>query len=290
VIGRREFIAGLGGAAAWPIVARAQQAKVPVIGYLNAGSQEEQRGLLAAFLKGLAESGYVEGRNVTIEYRWADRRYDQVPNLTSELVSRRVDAIATSATATALAAQAATTEIPIVFMVASDPVEIGLVASLNRPGGNLTGVAVLAGELTAKRLEVLRETVPSAKLIAFLTNPGNRALAEAETRKAEAAARVLGLNLLPLSATTPSEIDGAFQQLTQQRVDGLLVSADGFLNVDQGGHIVALAARHRVPTIYDRREEVATGGLIGYGADVADAVRLTGVYAGRILSVCPRTY
>jgi putative tryptophan/tyrosine transport system substrate-binding protein len=218
---------------------------------------------------------------VTIEYRWADRRYEQVPNLTAELVRRRVDLIATSATNTALAAQAATREIPIVFMVGSDPVEIGLVASLNRPGANLTGVAILAAELTAKRLEVLHETVPLAKLIAFLTNPSNPILAE--TRGAQAAAQVFGLNLLPLSASTPDEIDAAFEQLAHHRVDGLLVSFDGFLNVDQRDHIVALAARHRVPTIYDRREEVAAGGLIGYGADVADAVRLTGVYAGRIL-------
>jgi len=279
---RREFIAGL-GAAAWPFAARAQQPAIPVIGYLSDGSRETRRDYLAPFLRGLAEIGYVEGRDVTIEYRWAEDRNDRLPDLAADLVRRQVAVIATpNGTAAALAAKAATQSIPVVFLVGADPVQVGLVGSLNRPGGNLTGVASLSGELGAKRLELLHEAVPAATLIAYLTNPTNPFYANAEARSVQAAAGPLGVRLLTLNASEPGEIESSYRSLIQRQAGALLVSSDLFFSsaLDQ---ILALAARHRVPTMFTRREMVAAGGLMSYGLDLAEIVRQVGVYTGRIL-------
>jgi putative ABC transport system substrate-binding protein len=222
---RREFIAGLGSAAAWPVATRAQSRNVPVIGYLDAGSESARAPFTAAFHRGLGEQGYSEGRNVEVLYRWAESRYDRLPALAAELVSRRVAVIHAQATPSALAAKSATATIPIIFSVGTDPVSLGLVASLNRPGGNVTGVAFLAQDLIAKRLELLREVVPAARSIGFLENlssPGT----EAGFRESEIAARILGLRLTTLNATTPNEIEAAFAILVGQRVAGLLVGVD----------------------------------------------------------------
>jgi putative ABC transport system substrate-binding protein len=283
---RRAFIAGLGSAAAWPTAARAQQPALPVVGYLSSSSGDDlARKRVTSFLKGLAETGFSEGRNVAIEYRWADEDYARLPDLAADLVRRRVDVIAApSTTAAALAAKAATQAIPIVFLTGSDPVQIGLVSSLNnRSGGNLTGVAILNGELVPKRLEVLREVVPTASLVAYLSNPANPAFARAELAAAETAARILGLKLLILNASTAGEVESAFENLVRQRADALVVGGDPVLALSQRDRIVALALRYRVPTIFDRGESAAAGALMGYGADVADAVRQAGVYTGRIL-------
>jgi putative ABC transport system substrate-binding protein len=278
---RRAFIAGL-GAVALPLAARAQQ--IPVVGYLHPGSLEARRDLVASFLRGLAETGFVEGRNVAIEYRWADDHIDRLPALAADLVRRQVAVIATpSITAAARAAKAATQSIPIVFLVGSDPVQAGLVASLNRPGGNLTGVTVLGGELAPKRLEILHETVPSATLVAHLINPTNPVFTDAESREVQAAARILGLRVLTLNASSSSEIEVAFERLIQEHVGALLISGYGFFGTTHRNQLVALAARHRIPTMYDRREVPVVGGLISYGADIADAIHQTGVYTGRIL-------
>jgi len=280
---RREFIAGVGGAAAWSVGVRAQQPAIPVIGYLSDGSRETRRDYLAPFLRGLAEIGYVEGRDVTIEYRWAEDRNDRLPDLAADLVRRQVAVIATpNGTAAALAAKAATQSIPVVFLVGADPVQVGLVGSLNRPGGNLTGVVSLSGELGAKRLELLHEAVPAATLIGYLTNPTNPIYANAEARSVQAAAGPLGVGLLTLNASEPGEIETSYRSLIQRQAGALLVSSDLFFSsaLDQ---ILALAARHRVPTMFTRREMVAAGGLMSYGLDLAEMVRQVGVYTGRIL-------
>jgi putative ABC transport system substrate-binding protein len=280
---RRDFIKGLGSAAAWPVMARAQPG-MPVIGYLHNSSPQARNVMTAAFLKGLAETGFVEGRNVAIEHRWADENYERLPELAADLVRRRVDVIATpNITAAALAAKAATSKIPIVFLTGADPVQVGLVNSLNRPGGNLTGVAILIGELIPKRLQLLREVVPTASLVAYLSNPTNRAFASTESTAAETAAGVLGLKLLILNASTVGEIETAFDALVRQRADALVVGGDAFLAVSERDRIAALALHHRIPTIFDRGEAAAAGALMGYGADVTDAVRQVGVYTGRIL-------
>jgi putative tryptophan/tyrosine transport system substrate-binding protein len=280
---RREFIAGLGGAAAWPVAAWAQQPAIPVIGYLSDGSRETRRDYLAPFLRGLAEIGYVEGRDVTIEYRWAEDRNDRLPDLAADLVRRQVAVIATpNGTAAALAAKGATESIPVVFLVGADPVQVGLVGSLNRPGGNLTGVVSLSGELGAKRLELLHEAVPAATLIAYLTNPTNPIYANAEALSVQAAAGPLGVGLLTLNASEPGEIETSYRSLIQRQAGALLISSDLFFSsaLDQ---ILALAARHRIPTMFTRREMVAAGGLMSYGLDLAEIVRQVGVYTGRIL-------
>jgi putative tryptophan/tyrosine transport system substrate-binding protein len=278
---RREFIAGLGSAAAWPVMA--QQRAMPVVGYLGA-SREASRDGLAAFLRGLAESGFVEGRNVAVEYRWAEEHYERFPTLAADLVRLRVDVIASlSSTAATLAAKAATQDIPIVFTTATDPVQTGLVASLNRPGSNLTGVAVLNGELAAKRLEMLHEIAPAARLIAYLSNPANAAVTRAELTAAETGAGILGVKLVNVSASTPGEVEAAFENLIRKRAEALVVSSDAFLMVTQKDQIIALAARHQIPTIYPRRETPVAGGLMSYGTDLKDANRRVGVYAGRIL-------
>jgi putative ABC transport system substrate-binding protein len=280
---RREFIAGLGSAAAWPVVARGQQqAGMPVIGYLSAISPGENSELMAAFQQGLKEQGFVEHQNVTIEYRWARGQYDRLPALAAELVARKVAVIlATGASASVPAAKAATATIPIVFATGSDPVAEGLVGSLNRPGGNITGVTILARALAAKRIELLRELVPALNTVAVLVNPSNPS-AERDLIEIEAAARSLGLQVHILKASTSSELDSAFANLISSRVDALFVNVDGFF-LSRKDQIVALATRHAVPTTYPRQEYTAAGGLLSYATSVTEAYRLVGVYTGRIL-------
>jgi putative ABC transport system substrate-binding protein len=280
---RREFVTLLGGAAlAWPLAARAQQPAMPVIGFLDNGSPGPSTSGVRAFLRGLNEAGFVEGRNVAVEYRWAEDQNDRLPALAADLVRRKVDVIVTPAsTLAAFAAKEATTTIPIVFGVGFNPVELGLVASFNRPAGNLTGISRLAHDVATKRLELLHEMVSAAMSIAVLSNPANRAHA-AETRELQVAARVLGLRLLALNASSLSDIETAFAILVQQRVGGLLVSTDNlFSNLRE--QLATLAARHMVPAMYGYREYVAVGGLMSYGANWVDSFRQVGVYAGRIL-------
>jgi len=247
-IGRRQLLVALGGAAAaWPLAARAQQPVMPVIGFLHLTSLETNRENLAAFRRGLQETGYIENKNVAIEYRWAQGQNDRLPTLIAELVRRQVSVIVVlESTNGALAAKAATQTIPIVFMQGADPVQVGLVDSLNRPGGNLTGIGLLAAETAGKCLELLLELVPAAKSIGYLRNPTNPTFAESETREVQVAARTHGVRLLPVNASTPSEIETAFADLVQQRADALQVSSDGFL-LTHPAQIVALAARHALP-------------------------------------------
>jgi putative ABC transport system substrate-binding protein len=281
---RRAFITLLGGTAAgWPLAARAQQPAVPVVGLLGSESRDLSADRLGALLQGLSEAGYVEGRNVAIEYRWAEGQADRMPALAAELVRRQVSVIVTFAsTAAALAAKAATTTIPIVSPMAADPVAVGLVASLNRPGGNLTGVTSLNAELYPKRLELLHELVPAATLIAFLVNPTN-ANAEADTGDAQAAARTLGVRLHVLHARTERDFDGSFASLAQLGAGALVISSDPLFNL-RSEQLGALALRHAVPTIFQTRAFAAAGGLMSYGVSVADIFRLAGVYTGRVLN------
>jgi putative tryptophan/tyrosine transport system substrate-binding protein len=279
---RREFIAGLGGAAAWPLVVRGQPA-LPVIGYLGSSSFEKSAGIsLLNFKRGLAEIGYVEGRSVTIEYRWADDHYERLPALAVELVERGVAVLVAAGSPTVLPAKAATTVIPIVFMVGSDPVELGLVASFNRPGGNLTGVAYLNAEVAPKRLELLHKFVPAAKSIALLVNPANPRAAEAQANELKAAVHALGLQLTLVNASNAIEIEEAFSVLVRDRIDALQIGVDPLFgnHIDQ---LVALATRQKVPTIYPWREFTAAGGLMNYGSSIPDAYRQVGVYTGQIL-------
>ena len=281
---RRELIALFGSAAvAWPFGARAQQA-MPVIGYLSGGSSEADNipDRLTAFREGLNETGFVDGKNVAIEYRWALGQYDRLPALAAELVRRQVTVIVAVAGApTAFAAKAATATIPIVFNQGIDPVQSGLVASLNRPGGNITGVTILTAELARKRLDLLHELLPTATVVALLVNPTNPVTAS-ETRSLEDAARILGLQAHGVEARSPNEIDAAFEALIGLRARALVVSTDP-LFTNQRAEIIALAARHSVPAIYAYRLFPAAGGLMSYGADLADSYRQTGVYTGKIL-------
>src|SRR5437764_6175860 len=280
---RRDFIIFLAGAmAALPLAARAQQKAMPVIGVLNTGSPGSSAPFMAAFLQGLSEAGYVEGQNVTIEYRWAEGHYDRLPALAADLVGRKVDLIMAGTPPSALAAKSVTSTIPIVFRHGGDPVADGLVASLARPGGNLTGVSQIGDEgLTAKRLELLSELVPQAGVIALLVNPNN-SVAERVVQEVQQAARAKGLQLHLLKASSESEIDTAFASLVQLHVDALVVAGDPFLT-SRREQFVALASRHSVPALYEWREFAEAGGLISYGTSLASVYRQAGIYAGKIL-------
>jgi putative ABC transport system substrate-binding protein len=282
---RREFVTLIGGAAAaWPLAARAQPTALPVVGFLNPTSPDTRRELIAAFHHGLAEAGYVEGRNLTIEYRWAKGQNDRLPAMAADLVQRRVAVIAAiDGTAAALAAKAATATIPIVFIIGADPVELGLVASLNRPGGNITGLSALSLGTVAKRLQLLHELVPAAADIAFLRNPTNPDYVTLETTELQSAATALGLRLLLLNASTTGEIEVAFTTLIEQRADAFLLGTDPFFMTVRD-QLVALANRHALPAIYPFREDAVAGGLMSYGTNLRDGYRLIGGYTGRILS------
>ena len=282
---RRDFIMLLGGAAAaWPIGARAQQPAMPVIGFLHPSSPDAYSDRLRAFRQGLKDAGFVEGENVAIEYRWADNQLNRLPALAAELVRRQVAVIAaTGGVPSPLAAKAASTTIPIVFIVAEDPVKLGLVASLARPGGNVTGVNFFGAELTAKRLELLRGLVPAAARIAVIVDPANAASStESTLTDVEAAARAMGVQIQVFKASTSREIDAAFATLGSERPDALFVGASPFL-IDRRVQLAQLAARHAVPAIYHDRQYAEVGGLMSYGASLGDAYRQVGVYTGRIL-------
>jgi putative ABC transport system substrate-binding protein len=278
---RREFIMLLGGAAAWPLAARAQQAAMPVIGYLNNGSPESDVPRLTGLRRGLNQTGYIEGRNLVIEYRWGGNQADRLPALAADLVQLRVAVIVSPGMVATLAAKTATTSIPIVFGVANDPVQFGLVASLNRPGGNLTGFNAFAGELGAKGLALLHELVPGSATIGFLVNPNNP-IFELQTKDVLAAASVVGLKVQILKASTGREIDAAFVSLVQARTGALLVGVDALFN-NRTEQIVALAADHAIPAMYVFREFVVAGGLISYGTSLIETYRQVGLYTGRIL-------
>lgn len=276
---RREFITLLGGAASLPFTARAQQA--PVIGILGISNSQSDAFRVTAFNQGLNETGYVNGKNVALEYRWAENKYDQLPALATELVQRRVAVIVTIGSEAAIAAKTATKSVPIVFAIAGDPVNFGLVDSLNRPGGNATGVSILLHAITAKQFEILQETMPKADLIGLLANPSNPN-ADSDIKAAEAAAASLGHKVIVVRASDQNNLETAFTTLIEQRVGALLVEADLFLfsHIDQ---IVALATRYRLPTLCPYRNCPAAGGLMSYGVNIADGHRLQGIYAGRIL-------
>jgi putative ABC transport system substrate-binding protein len=280
---RREFITLVGGsAAAWPLAVGAQQSALPVVGYLSARSPAEAASVLAAFRQGLGESGYFEGKNVTIEYRWAEGHYDRLPVLAEELVRRGVAVIAaTGGEPSPLAAKAATATLPIVFTIGGDPVAIGLVASLSRPGGNLTGTTIMAVDMVPKRLDFTCQLVPNATAIAMLINP-NFPMALAEARGVQDAARTLGVQINVLNASSESEIDAAFANLIEQKVGALMVGTDPLL-LGQRDQLARLAARHAIPTMYFLREFVQAGGLMSYGPDIRRGYRQAGVYTGYIL-------
>ena len=282
-LNRREFIRLLGGAAVgWPLAARAQQKAVPVIGFLGFGSLENFGPFLTAFRKGLNEAGFVEGQNVAIEYRWAEGQYDRMEKLAADLVGRRVAVIAVPGPAGARAAKAATSTIPIVFGVGEDPVKLGLVASIARPGANATGINFLTAEVVAKRLAVLHELVPGAARVAALINPSDAIRAEAVRNDLQAAVRTMGLQLQILNASSSREIDAAFAALAGERADALFVGPDAFFNTRRV-QLANLAAHHSIPTAFAVREYVEAGGLMSYGTSVADMYRQVGVYTGKIL-------
>jgi putative ABC transport system substrate-binding protein len=280
---RRDFIKVIvGSTVAWPLTARTQQPKMPVIGFVNFASAKSYALQLAAFIKGLGEAGYVDGRNVAIEYRWAEGRSDRVPAMVADLVHRQVAVIVATTTPAALAAKAAATAIPIVFETASDPIRLGLVASLSHPGGNMTGVTQLNLQVMPKRLQLLHELVPTARVIALLVNPANPTLAETNSKELQAAARTLGLELHVLTASTDGDFEGVFAKLSQLRAGALVIGADPFFT-SRSEQLAALAIRHAVPAVYETRAFAAAGGLMSYGGNITDAYRLTGVYAGRVL-------
>jgi ABC-type uncharacterized transport system substrate-binding protein len=280
---RREFIAGLGSSVVWPLGVRAQQAALPVIGFLDGGSADARARYVAAFRKGLSEAGFVEGRNVAVEYHWLEGQYDRLPALTADLVRRRVAVIAIpGSTPVAVAAKTATATIPMVFGVAEDPVKLGLVASLARPGGNATGVNFFSQEVVAKRLALLHQLVPKAARIAVLLNPANGPTAETTLRDAQEAARAMGLQTYVVNASTSREIDAVFATLAHDRPDALFVAPDAFFNTRRVQFAI-LTAREKIPAAYSQRDTVAAGGLMSYGTDLADSFRQVGVYTGNIL-------
>jgi putative ABC transport system substrate-binding protein len=280
---RREFVKLLGGAAAtWPLAVQAQQATTPVIGFVSAASAQTAPDQLAAFLKGLGETGYVEGRNVVIEYRWAERQFDRLPAMIADLVHRQVAVIAATTTPAALAAKATPTTIPIVFESGTDPVQLGLVDSLNRPGGNITGVSQLIVESAPKRLELLHELVPTARVIGLLVNQADAALAQAQLDAIQSAANTLGLELQILNASSEHDFDAAFANLTRLHAGGLVISA-GSVFLRGMKQLAALTVRHAVPAVYQYREFAAAGGLMSYGPDITESYRMVGIYTGRIL-------
>jgi putative tryptophan/tyrosine transport system substrate-binding protein len=283
-IGRRQFISTLGGASlAWPLTARAQQSKLPVIGFISAGSADASARFAAAFRKGLNEAGYVEGQNVTVEYHWLEGNYDRLPTLLVDLVHRQVAAIATPGSATAaLAAKAATATIPIVFSVGEDPAYLGLVTSLSRPGGNATGINFFTAEVAAKRLRLLRDLLPKALHVAVLVNPANASTAESTLKEVQEAAPTIGLQVRILNASTIGEIDATFASLARDRPDALFVAPDAFFT-SRAVQFATLAARDRIPATYSNRDFVTAGGLMSYGADIADTYRQVGGYTGSIL-------
>jgi ABC-type uncharacterized transport system substrate-binding protein len=280
---RRDLISGIAGLlAAWPTLARGQQAAIPVVGFLGPGSPETDTYRATAFERGLREAGLVVGQNVRIEYRWAHSRYDQLQELAAELVQAGVVVIATSSTPAALAAKAATTTIPIVFETSADPVQIGLVTSLNRPGGNVTGITQSSEETTPKRLELLHELLPSARIMVLLVNPATSVLAEAQSRAAGLAAQTMGLELHVLNASTETELEAAFAKLLELQARGLVIGGDAFFT-SHSKKLAALAAQYRVPAVYQWREFAADGGLMSYGTNVTETHRLVGMYAARIV-------
>jgi putative tryptophan/tyrosine transport system substrate-binding protein len=280
---RREFITLLGGgaAAAWPIVAQAQQPAMPMIGYLSSLTQADSVHFDAAFRRGLSEMGYVEGQNVRIEYRWITDRYSPLPAMATDLLQRQVAMIGAFGPPAVLAAKAATTTIPIIFVTGADPIKFGFVASFSRPGGNITGIWIVSTVLAQKRLQLVRELLPKAELVALLVNPTSP-VAEPQTRDAQAAADSLGLKLSVLSAVTEDDFDQVFATVIQQRANALFISADPFLS-SRREHLVALAARHAIPTLYEIREFVEAGGLMSYGTVLREGYYKGGIYAGRIL-------
>ena len=280
---RREFITLLGGAATWPLAARAQQVPLPIVGVVSGRSRHAEAPSAAAFHKGLNQSGYVDGQNVTVEYHWVEGQYDRLPGLMANLVRRQVNVIATTGNnTTALAAKAATATIPIVFAVGADPVKLGLVASLSQPGGNATGINDFLSEVDAKRLRLLHDLLPKAVRVAVLVNPANAVSAEGALEGAQQAASATGLQIQVLKAATSSEIDAAFATFAQQRPDALFVAADAFF-ASRAAQFVTLTARDRIPTTYSLRDYVLAGGLMSYGADLAEIAHQVGVYAGMIL-------
>ena len=280
---RREFIGLISGVAAtWPLVVRAQQPAVPVIGYLSSASSQGHASYLAGFHDGLREGGFIEGQNVTIEYRWANGQYQRLPDLAADLVRRHVALIAAGSTPAALAAKAATTTIPIVFEMAGDPVRIGLVAGLDRPGGNVTGVANMNIQMTPKRLQLLHEAVPSAKVMALLVNPANSTVAETQSREAFSVAPTLGVDLHVLHASTERDLDAVFANLIQSRAGGLVIAAEPLFS-SLNKQFAELTVRHAVPAITGGRDFAAAGGLLSYGADTRQAYRLAGIYTGQVL-------
>jgi ABC-type uncharacterized transport system substrate-binding protein len=280
---RRSLLAALGGAAAaWPLAARAQQPAMPVIGFLNPTSPDAAADRLRGFRQGLKDTGYVEGETVAIEYRWGEGQFDRLPALATELARRKVAVIAAIGNATAMAANAATKTIPIVFLATEDPVKLGLVTSLARPSGNATGINFYTGELTAKRLELLHELVPMATRVAVLVNPANASTTETTLRDVAAPARAMGLQIQVLNASTSSEINAVFAMFVREPPDALFVGLDPFLN-SRRVQLVNLASRHALPATFSNRDNAEAGGLMSYGANIADAYRQVGVYAGRIL-------
>ncbi len=279
---RRDFIAGLGVGVLWPLAAAADQPIVPLVGFLNSQSARDYQRQLAAFRDALAEAGYVDGQNVNIEYRWADNHNDRLPEMMADLVNKKASVIAATSTPAALAAKAAGTKIPIVFETAFDPIELGLVTNLNKPGQNITGVTQLNSLVTAKRLELLHELVPKASVLALLVNSNNPALVETETNEAMSAAKSFGITLHVLNASTEGDFEGTFAKLTELGAGGLVIAADP-LFTSRSARLGEIAARHAMPAVFENRSFAAAGGLASYGGNLIDSYRLTGTYVARIL-------